>query len=1235
MSSFTNRFPSRVALFVTVALVVAFSFGKFSAMAKSSPSSSASALANTIVDATVDGIVEDSSDPNVRVAPRAMPLSPMMLVFNVDRLDDPSPAAAFSACTAAANDCSLLGAVLAANLVPGSTIVLGAGTHVLSIAGNDALSNLGDLDIRGNNTQIIGAGAGVSIIRQTVTDRVIEVNPTIVAGFNFTISGVTVTGGNLTAGSGAGILGGANLNSLVVSNCEFTGNSARANGGAISFSANSVIPMTVTDSTFSNNTAVTGVGGAISYSGSGALLVQRSSFTANAASANSGGAINATSLTGAGTFTISQSTFVNNQAGGAGRGGAINKGSGLLNLSYSRLVGNTAAIAANGNHVAVIVGSTGATTLDDNWWGLNSGPGANGIANGMATTWLQLRLAASSTDVCPGDSASLDADIYGRNMGGPVLGCPGVTCPLNGLASFPIPPGTIFTASNGTISAASTQFVNGAASATYTATSGAGGASATADSETVSVTITLGENSTTDPADQTVCEGANVSFSTTTSGNGPFSYVWKQGATVLNNGDLGGRVTITSAGNSSTLSISSVQPGDAAVYTVEATGQCDTDTQSATLTVHQKTTTSDPADQTVCQGATANFSTTAGGTGPFSYSWTVDGSPAGGNSPNLAVDTTALSVGNHTVSVTTTGACGSASQSATLTVQENTATTDPADQTVCQGATANFSTTASGTGPFTYSWTVDGSPAGTNSPNLSVDTTSLSVGNHTVAVSVSGGCGTAVQSASLTVQENTSTTDPADQTVCEGATANFSTTASGTGPFTYSWTVDGSPAGGNSPNLSVDTTGFSSGNHTVAVTVSGTCGSASQSATLTVNANTTTTDPADQTVCQGATANFSTTAGGTSPFSYSWTVDGSPAGGNSPNLSVDTTSLSVGNHTVAVTTTGACGSASQSATLTVNANTTTTDPADQTVCQGATANFSTTASGTGPFSYSWTVDGSPAGTNSPNLSVNTTSMTPGNHTVAVTTTGACGSASQSATLTVNATTATTDPADQSVCGGATASFTTTASGTGPFSFVWKKGLVVLNNGDLGGRVTITNTSTTSTLSISNAQGSDAGTYTVETTGACGTASQSANLSVDTAPPTLVLNPDAEMWPPNHAYQTFNVSSMVASANDGCDGNVINNVVITSVSSDETENGNGDGNTFNDIVIAANCKSVNLRAERQTSGNGRVYRINLRVTDSQGNTTTATYRVSVRKTQNGSPAVDDGPGAGYTVISSCP
>jgi uncharacterized repeat protein (TIGR01451 family) len=507
----------------------------------------------------------------------------------------------------------------------------------------------------------------------------------------------------------------------------------------------------------------------------------------------------------------------------------------------------------------------------------------------------------------------------------------------------------------------------------------------------------------------------------------------------------------------------------------------------------------------------------------------------------------------------------------------------------------------------------------------------------------------------VNVQPSTpSTTTPADQTVCQGATATFQTTTSGSGPFHYAWTLDGSAIGTDSPTVTVDSTTLSIGSHAVAVTVSSACGSTTKNATLTVQQNTSATAPADQTVCQGATASFSTTATGTN-IHYSWTLDGSTFGGDSSSISVDTTGVSVGSHAVSVTVSGACGSVTKNATLTVQANTTATAPADQTVCKGATASFSTTASGTN-IHYAWTLDGSSYNGDSPSISVPTGSLSAGNHPVTVTVSGTCGTVTKSATLTVNANTATTKPNDQSVCQGSTASFSTTASGTGPFSFVWKKGAVVLHSGDLGGRVTITSGSTSSTLTISNVQPGDAGSYTVETTGSCGTASQSATLSVNSTGPVIVLKtfhghhdgedgegdqdedsdgPPNVIWPPNHKYHKIKVTNFVASASDSCDSNVnINSVVIDKVTSDEAENAPGSGNTLNDIVIACNRKSVKLRAERIGGGNGRVYTITFKVTNQYGVSSTATVKVYVPKDDDHETAVDDGPH--YTVTSAtCP
>jgi DNA/RNA endonuclease G (NUC1) len=173
----------------------------------------------------------------------------------------------------------------------------------------------------------------------------------------------------------------------------------------------------------------------------------------------------------------------------------------------------------------------------------------------------------------------------------------------------------------------------------------------------------------------------------------------------------------------------------------------------------------------------------------------------------------------------------------------------------------------------------------------------------------------------------------------------------------------------------------------------------------------------------------------------------------------------------------------------------------------------------------------------------------------------------------------------------------------------------------------------------NYSGPDSFQFTVTDTGdgsSPALTSSAATVSItvnDTVGPTITLNGNSiSLWPPNHSYHTVNVSDLVAGASDNFDPNVnLNSVVIAQVTSDEIENGNGDGNTMNDIVIASDCKSVQLRAERDGDGDGRVYTITFLVRDAAGNTTTATAKVTVPK-NNGGTAVDSGPH--YIVNSTC-
>jgi hypothetical protein len=163
----------------------------------------------------------------------------------------------------------------------------------------------------------------------------------------------------------------------------------------------------------------------------------------------------------------------------------------------------------------------------------------------------------------------------------------------------------------------------------------------------------------------------------------------------------------------------------------------------------------------------------------------------------------------------------------------------------------------------------------------------------------------------------------------------------------------------------------------------------------------------------------------------------------------------------------------------------------------------------------------------------------------------------------------------------------------------------------------------------------AGETTVTCTSSAGPSCSFKVTVNDTQAPDITTNAQAvTLWPPNHKYATVKVSDLVAGAVDNCDSGVgVGGVGITGVSSDEPDNGGGDGNTANDIVIAADCKSVKLRSERMGNRNGRVYTVALKVTDASGNVGTAAATVTVPRSQNGAAAVDDGPH--HTVLSGCP
>ena len=466
----------------------------------------------------------------------SLPSAPAFATITVDNTGDN---AAASACTGAPNDCSLRGATIFANANPGTTINLPAGTYNLTTDGSAEIGfcldeNIGDLNIAGNNTSIVGAGAATTIIHQTTpNDRVMCVDANLVGSFNFSISGVTISGGHETNGvGGGGIISGGFGDVTNVTDCIITGNATSGAGSPVGGGiGNGAGTLNVSGTTISNNTAgASGAGIFTDSFGVGSFSLSNSTLTGNSTTnGNGGGAVvagggsvtsssfSSNHANGAGTggggllnqggsMTVTLSSFSGNTAGGFG--GGIGNSGGSLTANYSRIANNT---AASGSGLANL---GGATIANDNWWGCNSGPGGscNSVSGTTVVGWLLLSNTAASSSLCAGQQTTLTADIKGRNSG------PALTVELNGLVPIPDSPATIFSnAVNGSLSGASTQFINGVATATFTAgaTPGAASADATLDSETVTASMAVNTTTTSDPTDQTVCQGATANFSTT------------------------------------------------------------------------------------------------------------------------------------------------------------------------------------------------------------------------------------------------------------------------------------------------------------------------------------------------------------------------------------------------------------------------------------------------------------------------------------------------------------------------------------------------------------------------------------------------------------------------------------------------------------------------------------------------------------------------------------------------
>jgi extracellular elastinolytic metalloproteinase len=493
----------------------------------------------------------------------------------------------------------------------------------------------------------------------------------------------------------------------------------------------------------------------------------------------------------------------------------------------------------------------------------------------------------------------------------PLVSVGGFSNPVTLTATAGVPAGTTVTFSPptpapGTTVTVSLNNANTLAAGTYTIT--IQGIATGAPTQTVNVVYTItpgtGPSFNIQPGGQILCENLNAIFTSAASSG---TYQWQ----VSTNG--GASFSNIPGATNATLTLVSVTASmNNNQYRCNASTLCgSTSSNAATLTVNAApVVTTHPANVALCTGSSNTFSIAATGSN-ITYQWQLSTNGCSGPWSNINLATnSSLTLSGITAGQNNTGyrcvvsgACApiATSNCALLTVTASpNITSHPGNQIACEGTTASFTTTVSGTGVI-YQWQVstNGGASFTNissanaaTLNLTNVTPALNNNQYRCVVSTSL-CTTTSTSNAAILSINTLpaiTAAPQNITLCTGSSGNFNITASGTG-ILYQWqlSTDGGAtfnniAGANASGYTVLSVTVAMNNNRYRCVVSGTCTPAAQSvaAVLTVNAPVTViAQPVNTEVCSGGNANFSVTGTSVPAIIYQWQV--STDGGASYN----------------------------------------------------------------------------------------------------------------------------------------------------------------------------------------------------------------------------------------------------------------------------------------------------------------------------------------------------------------
>jgi plastocyanin len=523
-----------------------------------------------------------------------------------------------------------------------------------------------------------------------------------------------------------------------------------------------------------------------------------------------------------------------------------------------------------------------------------------------------------------------------------------------------------------------------------------------------------------------------------------------------------------SGGTSATYKISAAKLTDAGTYNVVVSNAVGSVTSvSANLVVNEPLSiTSQPMSMTVNPDAPATFSVSVTGSGPITYQWKKGTANVltGGTAASLSFTAArAADAGTYTVAVT--NPVGSVT-SGTAVLRVNTPasiTTQPVGRLVLAGGSVELKVVAAGSAPLNYQWSKDGTVlTGATADVYRIQSVqAVDAGSYTVTVSNMVNSVTSTPAEVSLEQAPTIQTQPSSLTVNPGTLVTLSVSASGTAPLRYQWQREGVNLSGGTSSSYVIASAKATDAGTYTVVVSNNAGSVT-SAPAVLGLNTPaaiTTNPLGATLLVGTLHTLRVAATGTAPLSYQWYQgDVAIPGGTQDSYTLQSAQLSdSGTYTVKVSNMVNSVTSIGARVVVADVPSIVTQPSSLTVNPGTLVTFSVAASGTIPLTYQWQKEGvNLSGGTSATYKISAAKVTDtGTYNVVVS--NAVGSVkSVAANLVVNEPLSiTSQPMSLTVNPDAPATFSVSATGSGPITYQWKKGAANVTNGGTAASLSFT------------------------------------------------------------------------------------------------------------------------------------------------------------------------------------